>query len=99
MSAGPEGAPLRAAKEQEIKRPVDNSRRVPAPDMHRQRITAQAMVEIVDGPHKAKVGTVAHVKMPHLWVQCQAVQKVPPSPPPSPLQAVWAVPAWHTSSA
>lgn len=74
--AGPEGAPLRAAKEQDIKRPVDNSRRVPAPDMHRQRITAQSMVEIVDGPYKSKVGTVAHVKMPHLWVQCQAMQKV-----------------------
>eukprot|EP00892_Ulva_mutabilis_P001630 jgi/Ulvmu1/11468/UM077_0011.1 len=72
---GPEGAPLRTAKEQDIKRPVDNSRRVPAPDMHRQRVTAQSMVEIVDGPHKSKVGTVAHVKMPHLWVQCSAVQK------------------------
>lgn len=93
--AGPETAPLRAAKEQDIKRPVDNSRRVPAPDMHRQRVTAQSMVEIVDGPHKSKVGTVAHVRMPNLWVQCSSVQKVLPCPalPCPSARPLWAVPA------
>lgn len=73
---------------------MDNSRRVPAPDMHRQRVTAQSMVEIVDGPHKSKVGTVAHVKMPHLWVQCSAVHKV--RPPPAALRCA---PCMHARSA
>lgn len=62
-------------KEVDIKRPVEGSKRIPAPDCRRQRITAQCMVEIVDGPHKSKVGTVIHVSKPYLWVQCSGVPK------------------------
>jgi hypothetical protein len=67
---------LKAVREVEIKRPVEGSKRIPAPDCRRQRITAQCMVEIVDGPHKSKVGTVVHVSKPYLWVQCPTVSKV-----------------------
>lgn len=62
-------------KEVDIKGPVDSSKRIPAPDCRRQRITAQCMVEIVDGPFKSKVGTVIHVSKPYLWVQCTGVAK------------------------
>ena len=67
---------LRGVKEVDIKGPVDGSKRIPAPDCRRQRITAQCMVEIVDGPFKSKVGTVVHVSKPYLWVQCTGVAKV-----------------------
>jgi hypothetical protein len=79
--AGDEGQ-LRPVKEQEIDKPVDNSTRVPAPDCRKQRVAAQCMVEIVDGPHKSKVGTVVHVSKPYLWVKCPAVSKARSTPPP-----------------
>ena len=67
-------------QQQDIRKPLDNSKRVPAPDCNRQRVQASAMVEIVDGPHKGKAGKVVHVAKPHIWVHSQQVMQVRTAP-------------------
>ena len=61
-------------RQQDVRRPIE-TRRIPAPDCQRQRVSVQSLVEVVDGPHKGKTGTVAHVFKPHLWLHCRDVSK------------------------
>lgn len=63
---------LRTVRLPQIKRGLDN-RRVPAPDVARQRIVASSLVELLEGEHAGRSGVVVHVSKPHVWIHCRDV--------------------------